>query len=119
MRLPGRLRMYWQNYLSGRVGVGQECSHPPNCLDPDPDKKWKMEHPSMFFFNCHLLLIGVKSGSFPSGGSNSARICHQSIILTWWQIIGLWQETGLQKRSELEMNPEPSCYSAPVCILRV
>lgn len=49
MRLPGRLRIYWQNYLSGGVGVGQECSRPPNCLDPDPDKKWKMEHPSMFF----------------------------------------------------------------------
>lgn len=61
----------------------------------------------------------VKSGSFPSGGSNSARICHQSIILTRWQIIGLWEETGLQKGSELEMDPEPSCYSASVCILRV
>lgn len=91
---------------------GKQCSHLPNRLDPHPDRRWKREHPSIFFFNCHLLLIRVKVGCFPSGGSNTARIDHQSIIHTRWQIIGLRKETGLQEGSELVMNLKPF-YEAP------
>lgn len=65
IRLPGRRRMYWLNYLSGGVGVGQECSYPRNCLDPHPDKKWKMEHPSMFFSIVTYYLSASNLDPFP------------------------------------------------------